>query len=137
MTAANGLNLVIDSTSRLHRPREQMGAGGDPRGSFAAALATARTGSDQQATLRDAAQKLVSSSLIQPLFDSLEKPSFGTKGPLMPGLGERRFAPLLHQHLADRMTNAAQFPLVDTIVEQFQRLTSNFTTGERGTGRST
>ena len=67
--------------------------------------------------VRAAAVRLVSSALIMPVMKSLQSSPFG-ETPLSPGTGEKQFMPLLHTHLADRLTNASQWPIVDSIVRQ-------------------
>jgi Rod binding domain-containing protein len=130
MTAAAAIHL--DPAARplappaLHPPRDEAG-----RDRFASTLAAAGARLDREAMLHDAAQKLVSTALVQPLFRAMEKPSFGTEGPLMPGTGERRFMPLLHQHLADRITQAGSFPLVDAVIDQFRAWTDHQPTDGR------
>lgn len=66
---------------------------------------------------REAAKQTVASTLVLPILQSLRDSSMLT-GPFAPGIGERRFLPLLDQHLADRITSAAHFPLVDAVTEQ-------------------
>ena len=41
-------------------------------------------------------------------------------GPFAPNISEKRFGPLMDQHIADRITKAANFPLVDVIVDRYQ-----------------
>ncbi|MAA52724.1 MAG: hypothetical protein CMJ41_06860 [Phycisphaerae bacterium] len=100
-----------------HSP--MMGLGGTASGapdspSFAALL-------EQESTVRDAAQKLVSSSLVLPILASIRDGGQFMQEPFKPGVVERRFGPLLDQALADEITTSSRFDLVDSIVEQFTR----------------
>ncbi|MHC4429988.1 MAG: hypothetical protein ACYS0D_15525 [Planctomycetota bacterium] len=83
---------------------------------FAQTLAHATASGDRQ-QLRSAAEQLVASSFIQPILAQLRESPFAA-GPFAPGLTERQFAPLLDQHLADRIVRGANLPLVDVIVER-------------------
>lgn len=68
----------------------------------------------------EAAEKLVASALVLPALASLQESPLRPKdGPLAMGTAERRFAPLLHAEFADRVTKAANFGLVSSIVERF------------------
>ena len=80
--------------------------GPSPRGDFAA-------------TARDAAARLVSSALVLPILESLRDTPF-LEGPFAPGHAERRFGPLLDMHLADRITTASGFGLVDAITHRLE-----------------
>lgn len=72
----------------------------------------------EKETLRDAAEQLVSSSFILPILSMIRESSNG-EGPFAPGTAERRFGPLFDQHIADSITKAANFPLVDAIVDRY------------------
>ena len=76
---------------------------------------------EQESTVRDAAQKLVSSSLVLPILASIRDGGQFMQEPFKPGVVERRFGPLLDQALADEITTSSRFTLVDSIVEQFTR----------------
>ncbi|MHC5003465.1 MAG: hypothetical protein ACYTJ0_10110 [Planctomycetota bacterium] len=86
---------------------------------FAATLrrATAEAAAAAPDELRDAASQLVASAFVLPVLQSVREGPFND-GPLAPGAAERRFAPLLDQHLADRVTRGASFRLVDVIVQR-------------------
>ncbi len=74
-------------------------------------------GSEDRAAVREAASQLVSSTFIMPVLQSLrESPFVGP--PFEPGFAEQRFQPLLDEQVADRITGAANFPLVDVIVDR-------------------
>lgn len=85
--------------------------------SFARTLDEAVHRSDRQ-SLRDAAAALVASALLTPAMSALEHSPFRGDGPFAAGPAERRFAPLLYQRLADEVSKAANFPLVDQIVDR-------------------
>jgi len=65
---------------------------------------------------RTAMQQFVSATFVEPLLSQLRSTS-QAEGPFAPGDAERRFGPLLDQHLADRMTASGNFPLVDRLEE--------------------
>ncbi|MDG2201497.1 MAG: hypothetical protein P8K80_10000 [Phycisphaerales bacterium] len=75
---------------------------------------------DSEATVRDAAMKLVSSSLILPVLSSIREGGEFMQEPFKPGVMERRFGPLLDQAISDEITSSSRFGLVDSIVEQFK-----------------
>jgi len=73
--------------------------------------------------VRHAAQQLVSSALLLPTL-ALLRASGPTEGPFAPGDVERRFGPLLDQHMADRIVSSSNFSIVDAIVKRSMRNTS-------------
>ncbi len=81
----------------------------------------------QQSEARVAASQLVASAFIEPALASLREGTFA-EPPFAAGFVERRFAPLLDRHIADRITASANFPLVDLIV---RRLTQEPDDGTR------
>ena len=70
-----------------------------------------------RAVARDAATRLVSSVFIMPVLASLHDSPF-VKPPFAPSFAEKQFQPLLDQQIADRIAGAANFPLVDVIVDR-------------------
>lgn len=88
----------------------------DAADSFARVLEHAAAGDDRQ-KLREAAGQLVSSGFIVPVLASLRESQF-LEAPFAPNAAEKRFAPLLDQQIADRIVSAANFPLVDVIVDR-------------------
>ena len=91
-----------------------------PADSFQQSLeSAART---NRAALADAASQLVSSAFVLPVLSSLHDSPFQLKeGPFAAGTAEKRFAPLLDQQLADRVTKAANFSLVRSIIDRFSK----------------
>ena len=66
---------------------------------------------------RQAATELVASALLVPVLDAMyERPL--AEPPFAPTAAEKRFAPMLSQHMADRIIGAANFSLVDTILDR-------------------
>jgi hypothetical protein len=75
---------------------------------------------NRMSELKGAAAALMSSALLQPAMQSLsESPLRPQSGPFAVSSVERRFMPLLHAEIADRVVNAAGFGLVDQIVSRF------------------
>ena len=66
--------------------------------------------------VEEVARKLVSLAFIEPVLAKLRETNQAA-GPFAPGDAERRFGPLFDQHLADRITSSANFPLVDSLRE--------------------
>jgi Rod binding domain-containing protein len=91
-----------------------------PHAPFTAALAQAMgpAGAPRSGIAREAATQLVSSAFIVPVLKAMRE-SADLAGPFAPGEAERRFAPLLDEQIADRIASAANFPLVDAIVNRF------------------
>ena len=76
--------------------------------------------SGNREAVRGAAEDFVSSALVLPVLSGLRESSLNVKGgPLARSSVEKRFGPLLDQRLADQITKAAKFSLVDTIVDRF------------------
>jgi Rod binding domain-containing protein len=100
-------------------PLIRMAAAGDApvrrAGSFEAELrAAGRAAQVEQA--RQAAQQMVASTFIMPVLAKMRQSPF-LAGPFAPGDAERRFGPLMDQHVADRIAAGDSFPLVDRITE--------------------
>ena len=70
-----------------------------------------------RAVAREAATRLVSSVFIMPVLASLHDSPF-LEPPFAPSFAEKQFQPLLDQHVADRITGASNFPLVDVILDR-------------------
>ncbi|MAB83984.1 MAG: hypothetical protein CMJ24_11225 [Phycisphaerae bacterium] len=73
-----------------------------------------------EATIRDAAMKLVSSSLVLPVLSSIREGGEFLDGPFKPGVMERRFGPLYDQAISDEITSSSNFGLVESIIKQFE-----------------
>ena len=84
--------------------------------SFAQVLSDAGRDKDRE-TVREAATQLVSTTFLVPLLASLRESPF-VEPPFAPGLAEKQFRPMLDQEIADRIAGAANFPLVDAIVNR-------------------
>ena len=78
---------------------------------------TQATGSQDREVVRQAAAQLVASTFIMPVLKSIHDSPF-LEPPFAPGYAEKRFQPLLDQHVADRLTTAARFPLIDVITDR-------------------
>lgn len=90
-------------------------AGGTQLDAFVAAQARSpRLFADEA---RRAAEQLVASSLVVPVLAQLHEGPFRSEL-FAPGSAERRFAPMLDQHLADRITASGRFPIVDAIADR-------------------
>lgn len=74
-----------------------------------------------EAKLRESAKKLVASALLTPLLEEVENSSLRPKeGPFAKNVVEKRFGPLLHQHMADRMMQSGgrSSALVDAVIKR-------------------
>ncbi len=107
--------------AQMVRPAALHGSGGGSAGApmdvemFAQILAD-RQQSDRQMA-RTAAGRLVASAFIQPVLSSLREGPF--VAPLFePGPMEKRFGLMLDWQIADRITEAANFPLVDAVADR-------------------
>ena len=83
---------------------------------FTSILGSASATQDRE-TVRQAAAQLVSSTFIMPVLQSMHDSPF-LKPPFAPSYAEKRFQPLLDQQVADRLTSAARFPLIDVITDR-------------------
>ena len=70
-----------------------------------------------RAAAREAVTELVASALVVPVISSMQEQPFA-EPPFAPTAVEKRFAPLLSRHLADRIVGSANFPLVDVIMDR-------------------
>ena len=121
----NGLDAVNTSLLRDIAPPAARGARDDSSlGAFDAIvnrLSDAPGAVERAAvesTLREAAENLVSSAFITPVLAALRSSNQAAE-PFAPGTAERRFGPLLDQHIADSIVKGGNFGLVDSIVERF------------------
>jgi len=89
---------------------------GRGNGTFNDVLGKAAKDQDREA-VRQAAAQLVSSTFIMPVLQSMHDSPF-LEPPFAPSYAEKRFQPLLDQQVADRLTSAARFPLIDVIVDR-------------------
>lgn len=103
------------------------GADEDERPAFAAVMAHQldRNGgenrdeaAERKAEAREAANQLVASTFIIPILGKLRDSSMA-EGPFAPGAAEKRFGPMLDQHMADRIIEASNFDIVDAIAERY------------------
>ena len=125
-------SLAVGMLAGASAPSAPRTAVGRPGGgsSFAFELAQSTKHSTRE-QVRESASKLVASAFIQPILAQMHETSF-VSGRFAPGDAERRFTPMLHQHLADGIGTATSFPLVDAIVD---RLLGPSSSVGRGPGR--
>jgi Rod binding domain-containing protein len=112
------------STSRssafdlLGRPSQQLAqVPSDPRERFTL-IDDSLDANAKRAEAREAAEALVSTSFIKPILAQLRE-SNNAPAPFGPTQAEKQFGALLDTQLADEISRAAQFPIVDRLVEQF------------------
>ena len=107
----------IEVMVKLARPGPVGAIGAEQGGeSFAQSLQKAAQTHGRPAA-RQAATELVASALLVPVLDAMYERPFA-EPPFAPTTAEKRFAPLLSQHMADRIIGAANFSLVDTILDR-------------------
>lgn len=115
----------VDISSAANRAAGPSRSGGlqsssEGGSSFASAIEAARR-NDDRTVLREAAQKLVTDAFIKPALAAMRESPF-LSGPFAPGTGEKRFMPMLDEMMADRITQAANFSLVDAVMEHISNL---------------
>ena len=82
----------------------------------------AARGSEFADELRTSAQQLVATAFVMPVLQQMDSSSLRPlDGPFAKNAVEKRFSPLMHQHLADRITGSQSFGLVDAVVKRFTR----------------
>jgi len=125
MSAISAINLTAGSAAsqltssdalRMDAGRLRMSQMGGA--SFHAALATASS-SERREAAEASARQLVASALISPVLSAMRESPFLQDGPFAPGTVEQRFAPMLDQMMADRITGAANFDLVRMIADKY------------------
>ena len=72
----------------------------------------------KRAEAQAAAEGLVATSFIKPILTQVRE-SNNAPPPFGPTQAEKQFGSLLDNELADEIVHAAQFPLVDKLVEKF------------------
>jgi Rod binding domain-containing protein len=108
------ISAPADIVGLMPRGRPLPAGGG--AAAFSQVLQQAARDQDR-AVARDAASRLVSSVFILPVLAAMRDSPF-LEPPFAPTFAEKQFQPLLHQHLADRITGAANFSLVDVILDR-------------------
>ncbi len=104
------LELVGVSHASLPLPARPAGEG------FSRIFDLAQKSRDRE-LVRDAATKLVASAFIMPVLATMHDSEF-LEPPFAPSTAQKRFQPLLDQHLADRIAQGANFSIVDVIVDR-------------------
>ncbi|TVQ63831.1 MAG: hypothetical protein EA378_00895 [Phycisphaerales bacterium] len=100
----------------------------DRQRSFAGILATDQrlqggVGGDAKSRAREAAEQLVSITFVQPILAQM-RASEGAAAPFKPTPGEKQFGALLDAELAQQVTKAARFSLVDRVAQDLLRQSS-------------
>lgn len=86
--------------------------------SFADLVDRESVAQEKRTAMREAAEQLVSTAFITPILGALRENSTAA-GPFAPSTAEKRFGPLLDQQFADRIVQAANFSLIDTIIDRY------------------
>lgn len=79
----------------------------------------ARNGSPRELAY-EAAKTLVVEAFVKPIFAQLHEGSLASDA-FKPGVGEKRFRPLLDAALADKVVEGSNFALVERVADQFER----------------
>lgn len=117
ITSRSGL---MSPANRGELPRAPQAAPPDSE-SFERLLQGAAKSNDVDA-VRKAATEFVATAFIRPVLSQLRESTLRPKnGPFAENAAEKRFGPLLDERLADQITKAARFPLIDTIVDRVTR----------------
>lgn len=99
----------------------------DRQRSFAGLLATdqrlAGGAPDGKTRAREAAEQLVSITFVQPILAQM-RASEGAAAPFKPSSAEKQFGALLDAELAQQVTRAARFPLVERVARDLLRQSS-------------
>jgi Rod binding domain-containing protein len=74
----------------------------------------------KRAEARTAAEGLVATSFIKPILAQVRESNHAPP-PFGPTQAEKQFGSLLDNQLADEITRAAQFPIVDRLVAEFTK----------------
>lgn len=108
------MDVTLGEATRLAAPTDR-----DPSAPvFAGFMDRARTeGGDPEDQLREAAEKLVSTTLIMPLFEQLRNDPLASNL-INGGRTEKIFQQQMDQVLSDRIAGATRFDLVDAVYKQ-------------------
>ena len=99
---------------------------------FAGFMDRARTeGQSEEAQLREAAEKLVATTLIMPMFEQLRNDPLATNL-FHGGRGEKIFQQQMDQVLSDRIAGATRFDLVDSVYKQLSAAANGEAVNTRG-----
>ncbi len=79
----------------------------------------AREGSPRELAY-EAAKTLVVEAFVKPIFAQLHEGSLASDA-FKPGVGEKRFRPLLDAALADKVVEGSNFALVQRVADRFER----------------
>lgn len=107
---------IADRGSRI-ADRADEGALLERQGGFAGVMARAQeSGGTVESRAREAAEQLVSIALVQPLLAQLRNGNHMAP-PFAPSQGEKQFQGVLDAQVAQRITRASGFGLVDRLTE--------------------
>lgn len=89
---------------------------------FAAILARGQTSAagTPEAQAREQAEQFVAITLVQPVLKQLRE-SNNAAPPFAPSQGEKQFQSLMDAHVAQQITRATSFPLVDRLAQDLLR----------------
>lgn len=88
-------------------------------------------GQGKEAQLREAAEKLVSTTLIMPLFEQLRNDPLAVNL-VHGGRGEKIFQQQMDQVLSDRIAGATRFDLVDAVYKHLSKAVKGETLNTNG-----
>lgn len=116
--------------SAATRPDSLAGRQGD----FASVIARAQnrvqaTPEDRQAAARESAEEFVAVTLVQPLLKQLRETS-NAAAPFAPSSAELQFRGMMDAQIAQRVSRASNFPIVDVVARNLLRA------GEKKTNES-
>ncbi len=88
------------------------------------ARASRAPGASKEADARAAAQSLVSTALVQPIFKQLRESASAAPPPFGPGPGERSFRGMLDATMAQKLVTSQNWPLVDRLARDLLKKSS-------------
>ena len=129
---------MINATSLIDNPQVQLdrvdtsGDQGSSAPVFNGFMDRARTeGMSPDEQLREAAEKLVATTLIMPMFEQLRNDPLAS-GLIDGGRSEKIFQQQLDQVLSDRIAGATRFDLVDAVYKQLDAANKGRTLNANG-----
>ncbi len=88
------------------------------------ARASRAPGASKEADARTAAEGLVSTALVQPIFKQLRESASAAPPPFGPGPGERSFRGMLDTTMAQKLVTSQNWPLVDRLARDLLKRSS-------------
>lgn len=114
------ISSSIISSTKLPSAVATLHTSHNSNSAFAEMLNPNHATSSSGMSVKQAAEKLVSSALLMPIIQQLHGEHTFRAGMFKAGDAERRFQPIMDYYLADQVASGANFDLTEAVIERLQ-----------------